>query len=197
MIVTDLVKIKRSNKYEVYVDGELFAVLSAFGILDCRIKVGVELDETMLDRIEDAKKADAFETLLRMLAASGTTVMRAKRKLREKNIEEEYIEHAIEKAKEYGYLNDMEYAKSFVEHSRGKSAARLKFELSERGVSSSFISEALESFDEEEACLIAVKKEGKKKDEKELKKAFARLCNQGFPYDMVKRVYNDFLSSDS
>ncbi|MBQ7653369.1 MAG: regulatory protein RecX [Clostridia bacterium] len=197
MVITDIVKVKRHKKYEVYADGELLVVLSDFGIVDCRIKIGVEVDNDMLEKIEDAKRADAFETLLRSLAMSGTTVSRAKNKLREKGIGEEYVEYAIKKAKEYGYLNDDEYAENYVSSSRGKSKLRIRYELMERGISSNKIDDALLDFDEENACTEALEKSLRAPLlDAEKKKFFAKLCNQGFPYDLVKRCYEKYVEEN-
>ena len=194
MVITDIVKIKRSNRYEVYADGELLTVLSDFGVVDCRIKLGAEVDTIMLERIEEAKKDDAYNTLMRSLSVSGTTVFRAKRKLRDKGVPEEYVEYAINKAIENNYLNDEEYARNYVLYTRAKSGMRIRYDLSERGVSSKILDKVLEDFDEEAACFEAVDRtlRGPLEDN-ELKKYFAKLCNQGFPYDLVKRTYERYV----
>jgi|GEM_PF-3790293 len=197
MIVTDIVKIKGKKKYEIYADDELLVVLSDFGVVDCRIKRGVEVDDVMKERIEEALQADAFETLLRIISSTSTTVSRAKRKLIEKGVDEKYVQNAVKKAQSYGYLNDKEYAVRAVESSKAKSRMRLRFELSEKGVPSKYIDQALEDFDEDSACLQAVKKNIRRPlDDAEKRKFFAKLCNQGFSYDVVKRAYEEFIKEE-
>lgn len=104
-------------------------------------------------------------------------------KLREKFRNKASIERAIKKIKELGYINDYEYALSFMKNSRfGKK--RIEFELLKRGVSKNIMNEILllgEGNPNYEKLQKAIKKVLHKDD----KKIIHYLIRQGFELEDI------------
>lgn len=92
----------------------------------------------------------------------------------------------VERLVERGYVDDVKFARYYVENrfvKKGVSRKRLKMELMKKGISQEIIDEALsERNDEEEILKIIAKKRTKYTDEK----LVAYLCRQGFSYDLVR-----------
>jgi len=111
------------------------------------------------------------------------------------------IAAALELLKDQGYLNDLEFIKSFV-NSRNllkpKSRRVLEMELRKLGISQmdidSFFSD--NSTDEDELAQNALKKKIKSlslipEEKKRFVKAISFLQRRGFSYDVAKKVYSD------
>lgn len=195
MIVTDLKKVPRKNKYDVYVDGEKAFCLSDVGIINAGIKVGCTLsEEFFIGTLKELTFADVTETLLNILGQTALTEAVARGKLKQKGFDDEAIEYAIRKAVSYGYINDEEYAKSYISYTNSKSKLRIVSELQKKGIDKRLFSEALDEYDEESACVIAMKSSVKRElDENEKNKLFARFYMQGFPLSTIKNAYAELI----
>ena len=92
----------------------------------------------------------------------------------------------LERLVERGYVDDVKFARYYVENrfvKKGVSRKRLKMELMKKGISQEIINEVLsERNDEEEILKIIAKKRTKYTDEK----LVAYLCRQGFSYDLAR-----------
>ena len=92
----------------------------------------------------------------------------------------------VERLVERGYVDDVKFARYYVENrfvKKGVSRKRLKMELMKKGISQDVIDGVLnERSDEEEILKIIAKKRTKYTDEK----LVAYLCRQGFSYDLAR-----------
>lgn len=196
MIITDLKKVPRKSKYEVYVDGELMCTLSDVSIINCGIKVGAEFSEDVLmSLVNEATNADAFETLLNILGQTALTEQVARQKLKQKGYFDDSIDFSVEKAIAYGYIDDREYARSFIEHTSSKSKLRITADLQKKGINKYLFDRELNDYDEQEACINAMRSSIKRElDEEEQKKLFQRFFMQGFPFQLIKNAYLELIS---
>lgn len=110
-----------------------------------------------------------------------------KRAERAKNrVKYDFRDLIVERLVERGYVDDVKFARYYVENrfvKKGVSHKRLKMELMKKGISQEIIDEALsERNDEEEILKIIAKKRTKYTDEK----LVAYLCRQGFSYDLAR-----------
>lgn len=187
MIITSIEKIKRSVRYNVFVDGELYCSLTDFSILSVGLKSGLELDDYIIELIEEAKRKECFTDLLNILA-SRTTEYTARQKLLKKGYNEDEITYAIEKAKEYNYIDDEAYARDFISSSSGRSKLRLKIDLVDiRGISSEIVDRALKDYNEKNALYYPLRRE-LLKGNVDKQKVIAKFARQGFSYDAIKSV---------
>lgn len=110
-----------------------------------------------------------------------------KRAERAKNrVKYDFRDLIVERLVERGYVDDVKFARYYVENrfvKKGVSRKRLKMELMKKGISQEIINEVLsERNDEEEILKIIAKKRAKYTDEK----LVAYLCRQGFSYDLAR-----------
>jgi len=122
-----------------------------------------------------------------------------KRKLKDQEeISEMVVDLLIERLKQKGLLNDLEFAKAWVEsrrRSKQKGLRALSSELYQKGIDREIIEEVLKSDEggsEEELAKQALEKKlnsWKNLPKKEFqKKAYEYLARKGFDYSVIKKV---------
>jgi regulatory protein len=98
------------------------------------------------------KSGSPFDCSLRILALRDHSEAELRRKLKDKGHQEEGIEASVSRLKELGYLDDTRFARSFaasaLRNGRGY-GARLKLELSRRGIEPRLVTEVLAEMDQE------------------------------------------------
>ncbi len=147
-------------------------------------------DETDLRR-------KTFERAVKLLAAKPRSVAELReRLLRGKNTNSEVVETVIERLREYGYLNDEQFAFSYASYKvkqRPLGRRRLERDLKFKKVDSAVADQALEMvFTEtpeeqliDQAIAKRVRLRGKPKNRLEAKSLFDHLLRQGFEFDLV------------
>lgn len=148
------------ERLNVYLDGEF-----AFGLaLDAAVGLAVG-DTLSAERIAALQDEDAFararDRAMRYLSYRPRSIAEVRRNLRRKDVDEALAERVIAYLREYNYLNDLEFARYWVEQReafkpRGRLA--LQQELRQKGVARAIIDEAVEEVDEEDAARRAAEK---------------------------------------
>lgn len=113
--------------------------------------------------------------------------------LEKKQVDKKLAREVADKCQEYGYINDLSYAKMYTDiKKRANSRRKIVFELKNKGISEELI-ENLE-FNDGEAVDTIVKKhfDKNKSDEKNTKKLVATLARKGFSYDDIKRAVSKY-----
>ncbi|MFA5932809.1 MAG: RecX family transcriptional regulator [Microgenomates group bacterium] len=121
-----------------------------------------------------------------------------KRKIKDQDeISEVVTSLLIERLKKKGLINDLEFAKAWVDarrRSKQKGVNALKSELYQKGIDREIIDELLESDDESEEKLAEIALEKKinswknLEPKKQKQKALEFLMRKGFEYDIAKEV---------
>lgn len=192
---------KRRSK--VFLDGSFAFVLYRGELGKYRIEEGEELTEEAFRRIlEEVIFRRARERTLYLLKFSGRTEAELRRKLKEGWYPEEAIEQAIRFVKRYGYVDDLEYVRNYVEtNGRRKSRAELCNKLREKGVDKAYIDQVLEEVnpDEESQIRKILEKRhyaGLETPKEEKQKHIAHLMRKGFKYEEIRRVMGEFQEMD-
>ena len=114
-----------------------------------------------------------------------------------RTVDSENADKAIERMKEYGYLDDEKYAKTLLKHlkdDKKMSESFIKQEMAKRGISRDIVVELLENEELDNvsaACdLIQSKYRLKLQKENGREKVFAALIREGFKYSDVKEAFN-------
>ncbi|MBQ7204098.1 MAG: regulatory protein RecX [Eubacterium sp.] len=114
-----------------------------------------------------------------------------------RTVDSENADKAIERMKEYGYLDDEKYAKTLLKHlkdDKKMSESFIKQEMAKRGISRDIVVELLENEELDNvsaACdLIQSKYRLKLQKENGREKVFAALIRKGFKYSDVKEAFN-------
>jgi len=214
MIITDVIQqVKNKKRYSVFLDGEF-----AFGIADTdllyhKLEVGQKLERDeyvkLLVQLEYAACRDAA---VRYLGRGLKSVQQVRDKLEEKEFSPQNIEAVIELLSERKYLNDIEYAVSFIAHKTKINSfgrRRIEWELKAKGVLERDISAAFEQFAANEsddthenselsAARTALAKKTRnrdlaiiKADPKELSRLKGYLARRGFDFDTIDAVLEE------
>ncbi len=130
----------------------------------------------------------AFSYSLKLLKFRARSFKEIEKKLREKGFSEIEIKDAIEKLKDYGYVNELEDAINYVRAKckRGWSKKKIYIELNKRGYSNEIIQNALKSYDENEVILKLKREILRKNLNKE--RVIKLLKSRGFEWDIIKKV---------
>ncbi|MGN0715636.1 MAG: regulatory protein RecX [Anaerovoracaceae bacterium] len=139
-------------------------------------------------------RVNAFDKAAAYLAAQPRTQWEVRKYLKQKEYDPSEIDDAVEQLLEYGYLDDLEYCRSYIRVAaeKGKGQKKIRQELEARGIGRETMEEAFPELDEKKRALeVAVKmarqqlSEGKALDEKFLARAARRLAGLGYTTDVI------------
>ncbi len=139
-------------------------------------------------------KANAFDKAAAYLSAQPRTQWEVRKYLKQKEYDTSEIDDAVEQLLEYGYLDDLEYCRSYIRVAaeKGKGQKKIRQELEARGIGRETMEKAFPELDEKKRALeVAVKmarqqlSEGKALDEKFLARAARRLAGLGYTTDVI------------
>ncbi len=152
---------------------------------------------------------DAKHYALWLLGRRAYSEKRLRDKLRRKQYSPEEIDAVVKFCLDHKFLNDMEYAKSFIRtrhvlRPRGQRVLRL--ELIKRGIDDEIIKEALAHDDANQVselelarCLVESRRfQYAGSDEQTRKRRlFALLARRGFSISIIKEVLNDISTEEA
>lgn len=206
----DKIEIQKNNKEKanIYVDGKYSFSMTLNGLLDSKLHEGDELAE---DQIEMLKNSDAPALAvlksIDIISYSMKTEKELIRKLKEKKFSDEAINHAVEKMKEYGYIDDRAYTVSYI-NSRaipnGWGEQKIISMLLQKGIEMEIIKEKLEeAYPEDKETEIALKvakkyfaKISSEDPKKARQKLYGHMAARGYKYDIIKHVCRNIFNSD-
>ena len=207
-IITKItVQKKNKHRINIFIDNQYaFSVNSA---LAPDINTG---DQISKDRINQLKKADgadkAYSRALYFLKFRPRSRAEIARNLKEKQFSPEAITNTITRLETNGLIDDLAFARLFVENRRNfrpKGAYALQFELKAKGVSEKIIGAVLGGYDEEKAAWAALfpkMKQWENLEKKKFKKkALDFLHRRGFDFntcnEICKRAWGKKLMTDN
>ena len=186
-------QVKDKARCSVYVDGRFYCGLSLETAVKNRLKVGQTVSEEYLSEIQlESEKRMALDKALTHLTATQKTEREIREFLSKKGYLPATVEYVLEKLRGYNFVNDGDYAKSFVAvRAKRKGEKLIRMELRAKGISDEAAREALSEIDEETqiqaACTVLEKYvKGKTLDEATLQKAYRHLLSKGFSYDVAR-----------
>ncbi len=202
MQITEIKKIGRGDRYSIFIDSVFDGTLEAEILVKHKLKTGDEIDEEQWRQIKlENGKLSAFSRAVGYIEKSLKTQKQLQTYLKEKGFLQESIDDAVQKLKEYGYIDDKVYAENYIKTYKDKKGKiKLKFDLLSKGVAADVIEEALQEFvDEDEqyaACEKLLKKyvKNKPQDVKLKSKAYAHLFSKGFSGDIISRAIGKVFS---
>ena len=199
MRITAVTKQKKDpDRVSVYIDEKFAFGISAVDALYYHIEEGKELTMERYDYIlNELIYQKARDKAVRLLGFSARTEKELMDRLRP-DYSEEICQRVIDMLKGYGYINDKEYARSYIKDSfqlKGRGSMRIRSELRHKGVSEEAIASALEDaeLNEEEKAYELLKKRLKgntSPDHKEKAKQYRYLASRGFSYDCISYAFS-------
>lgn len=194
-------QVKNANRCNIYLDGEFFCGMSLEAVMKNRLKAGVCVSEKQLEEIQlENEKNVALDKAMTFLSGSVKTEKQVYDYLKEKGFTALVRQYVLEKIKDYGFVNDSDYARRYVEtYSNRKGVKLIQLELKRKGVSEECAEQAVSALGSQAdtAKMLAEKyMKNKEVDRKTIQKLYRHLLSKGFTYDDAKEAVERYLSED-
>lgn len=184
------IHISCDGEYTFTVDAEYWFSSPYYG------KENIDNDDELTAFYEAVGSRCAFIAGLRFLSYRDHSAKELINKLVQKGHKREYSENAVEKLKEYGYVNDERYAKFLAEslsERKGMNTRAIKSELLQKGISKEIADNIIESLDFDPILriidLLKTKYSRKISDEKGIKRTVASLQRLGYRWSDINAAF--------
>ncbi|HID52961.1 MAG TPA: regulatory protein RecX, partial [Anaerolineae bacterium] len=182
------------NRVNVYLDDEFAFGLAAFTAVSLRI--GQHLTEADIDKLKVADSQEtAKQAAIRFIEYRPRSTAEVRRRLRQKGFDEAAIDHAIERLQAVALLDDLAFARYWVDQRetfKPRSQMALRQELQQKGVNRDIIDEAIAPVDDMATARRLAQKQAPRwhnlEEEAFRAKMAGYLQRRGFPYDIIKQV---------
>ena len=188
----------KQNKIHISCDGEYTFTVDAeyWYSSPYHGRESIENDEELTAFFEAVGSRCAFIAGLHLLSYRDHSAKELINKLVQKGHKREYSENAVEKLKEYGYVNDERYARFLAEslsERKGMSTRAIRSELLQKGISSEIADNITESLDFDPILriidLLKTKYSRKISDEKGIKRTVASLQRLGYRWSDISAAF--------
>ena len=158
--ITALTTQKRNpNRVNVFLDGEF-----SFGLYIINaghLKVGQTISQEMIDCLKkDDQIEDGFQKALKYISYKPRTKSEVVKKLKENDFDEEIISIVLDMLVEKGYVNDLQFAKNWVENRsiyKPRSKKLITWELKNKQIGEEIIREVTgEMLPEEKLAMLEI-----------------------------------------
>ncbi len=189
---------KNKERCNIFLDGEYSFSVSLELVLKYRLQVGTELSEKQIEEISfNEQKREALNKAIFYVSKTIKTRKQIKTYLYGKGYASSVVNFVVEKLQEYSYVNDVDYARQYIENCSNNQGRRLiEYKLMSKGISKEDIELAFSNVSvpqNENAKHVAEKYLKNKELTKEnLAKAFRYLISRGFSYEEVDYALKEF-----
>lgn len=202
-VITGIVsQTKSKNRCNVFIDGEFSFAVSVDIVIKYGLKKDFEMSEKLKEEIlfEDAK-IYAFSLSTKYLSKAIKTKKQVITYLKGKGFSDKVIFYVVDKLKDYGFIDDEEYVRRYLETYSERQGKRLAdYRLMMKGVSKKDIEKVREDFSDnsrENALKIAEKRlKNKTVDRELLSKTYRYIVGKGFSYEDAEYAISKFKESD-
>lgn len=198
-MIVSIEPMKRNrHKFEVKLNGE---ISSFFLVEEVMVKYHIEVGKPieiaeMMHIQEESDVIEGFSKALKLLERTMKTEKEISQYLLSKKFCESAILRINQKLKEYGYIQDLDYAKLYVSRAcQFKGKRMVEYELKQKGVADSFIHEATSQIGSEAEVIQAIATKymkNKPKTKENQAKLFRHLLGKGFEMEEVKTVVKHY-----
>lgn len=191
---------KRKNRFNIYLDGQFALAISNELLVREGLKVGQELSsEEREELIAKDRLGKAQEQIYRFLSYRPRSEKEIHDYFGKKELKDEEKEKIIKKLKEEKLIDDLEFARWFLEQRqtfRPKGSYALRQELRQKGIGEKIIDQVLPNKEEElslakKALVKAEKKYASFLGREKKEKLIAYLRRRGFSWEAVKKAVDE------
>lgn len=201
MIIT-IEKQKKENRFNLFADGDFYSGINLDQVVKYNLKSGQDLSKETIDEIVlESEVFYAFNKVLKYISKAMKTDFDIRAYLTNKKFNESVVNKTLEKLKEYNYINDELYVKSYIDTYKSKfGKSRLKQNLKNKNIDENLIEKYL-ILDENEV-LNNIKKEilkqtkNKTMDVKLKQKIYRNLSFKGYSFEQIKQAFNSVGEED-
>lgn len=181
---------RHPDRVNVYLDGEF--AFGLYRVVAAWLTVGQELSEEKIQQLLAAEAEEkAYQRALNFLSYRVRSEAEVRQNLKKHDTPEAVIEAVIERLRRNHLLDDVAFARAWVENRntfRPRGRRALRHELRQKGVAEDVIAEALESLDENALALQAARKKARSLKRHDYptfrQKMLGFLSRRGFPYEV-------------
>lgn len=187
-------QVKRVGRYSIFVDEKYAFSLSEGALLDQKIYIGQEVSAEQLEAFKDTSKLDkAYSLTLAYVARRLRSEWELRDYFRRKDIDEDAGDQILERLRGFGYVSDLNFARSWVDNRRAiksVSRRRLTQELHQKHVPDEVIGQVLEEDEttDQDTLRQLVDKKRKQSRYQDATKLMQYLARQGYNYSDIKQV---------
>ena len=189
MEITQIKQVGKSENYRIYLNDNYTCCLTMETIVKNKLSCGTQIDKKEIERLQfESEKIVAFDKASGYLGRGLKTEFEIRKYLKDKGYLNEIIEYVCEKLKGYGYIDDLVYAREYVNnYSRQKGRKALEFALIQKGVDKKIIRKVTENLDNSDVCFDIAEKyiKNKEKNIKTKQSLYRYLLSRGFDYDQA------------
>ncbi len=195
MEITDIAPLDKKRR-KVYIDGQYAFPLYVSELRKYNIEAGAVLEENVYDDICSLLMRRVRERILYLISDYDRSEQNIRQKISMAGYRGSFVDDAIDSLKEYGYIDDLRFARYYAESMRdtkGRSAFAISRSLYEKGISRDVIDTVMGELDidEDAQILKALSSKGyneeniRQIDDKERQKLISSLMRKGFSYDLI------------
>ena len=195
MEITDIAPLDKKRR-KVYIDGQYAFPLYVSELRKYNIEAGAVLEENVYDDICSLLMRRVRERILYLITDYDRSEQNIRQKISMAGYRGSFVDDAIDSLKEYGYIDDLRFARYYAESMRdtkGRSVFAISRSLYEKGISRDVIDTVMGELDidEDAQILKALSSKGyneeniRQIDDKERQKLISSLMRKGFSYDLI------------
>lgn len=187
-------QIRNPERVSIYIDDKYSFSLTQSQLLEHKIHSGLELGEEELAKLKYASDyGKTLERVMNYIMIRPRSVREVRDYLWRKKVESELADTVVQYLENRAYLNDANFAKSWVrarQLTKPVSKRRLVAELRQKGVVGEYIERAFvqEAYDEHDALRQIIAKKRKQIRYQDNTKLMQYLARQGFSYEVIKEA---------
>ncbi len=191
--ITDITEqVKNKGRFSVFINGEFSFGISDFDLLRLSLKIGQEIsDEYLQEIILSLNESKCLDYASSLVSSKLYTEKSIRDKLKGKGYSALSITNAVNKLKEYKYIDDYFYAETYIDETKHKFGTfKIRQKLFEKGVPSSIIDECMLDFENSDYALnvLKAKLRGNAPIKEDIPKLLRFLAQKGFSYDESKKA---------
>lgn len=202
-MIVSVIEALNTKKKKIVMDNGLVFALYNGEVRRYKLEEGTMLsDERYEEILETILKKRARERIMYLLKGGDYTEHQIRQKLRQGFYPEEAIEEALCFGREYHYLDDCRYARTYAEQKAARLSRRmLSLKLSEKGIAREIIDSTLEELEtgEEDALDALIRKKNidfSGLTWQERQKICAYFMRKGFAYENILKKINEITGID-
>lgn len=186
----------KNGKYELILSNGKSLVLYEDTILKYNLLISKKINNSD-EILEFDKKCDAYYSGLKYIKNCARSKKEVREKLLKYDYNEDYIKEAVEKLEKQGYINDLVYARSFLNNkliTTSNGPYKIKQEMIKKGINETIIDEVLCEYTSDiqiekiDKIITRMIKSNKNKGNRLLiRKITTELTNQGFYKELIKQ----------
>ncbi len=195
---------RHPDRVNIFIEGEFAIGLAASVALESGIVIGQLLSDTDAQQLAEAEEVHrATESALRLVSYRARSESEIRQRLSRKDFSAPAIDAAIRQMRDWGYINDQEFARQWVasrESHRPRSTRLMKRELASKGVDAETADRAVDDADIDDfrVALDLARKWMPRIEREDAQTQRRRLSGylqrRGFGWDVVRRVLDETLS---